>query len=94
MNRTTKQIGAIFKEFGEKIENGTCGVDIETLNDIASKMLHIKMTPEELSVYINVSRPTIYRMVADNRLPKPHKDLGGNTYWYRDEVDDYIDSHK
>ena len=33
--RTLKQIGRIFKEFGDKIENGTCGVDIETLNDIA-----------------------------------------------------------
>ena len=45
--RTLKQIGRIFKEFGDKIENGTCGVDIETLNDIANKMIHIKLYQEE-----------------------------------------------
>ena len=54
--RSLKEIGRIFKEFGDKIEKGTCGVDAETLNDIASKMIHIKLNAEATCTYLNCSR--------------------------------------
>lgn len=92
--RSLKEIGKIFKEFGERIENGTCGTDPETLQQIASMMLHIKLNIEDVCKYINCSRATLNRMVADGRIPYPHKESGGKEYWYRDEIDDYIDLHK
>lgn len=91
---TNKVIAKIFRDFADKIENGTCGVDAETLTDIANNMIHIKMTAEETCNYLNVSRATLTRMVCDGRVPNPHKDAGGNKYWYRDEVDNFIAEYK
>ena len=88
--RSLKEIGRIFKQFGEKIENGTCGVDIETLNDIASKMIHIKLNAEQTCRFLNCSRATLTRMINDKRIPRPHKEPGGKEYWYQDELEDYI----
>ena len=93
-NRSLKEIGRIFKEFGDKIEKGTCGVDVETLNDIASKMIHIKLNAEATCTYLNCSRATLTRMVSDGRIPKPRKEAGGKEYWYQDELDDYIAENK
>lgn len=39
-----KQIANIFREFANKIENGTCEVDEENLVEIANTMIHIKLT--------------------------------------------------
>lgn len=89
-----KHIANIFREFADKIENNTCDVDIDTLTDIANKMIHIKMTAEETCTYLNVSRATLTRMVADGRVPYPHKDKGGNKHWYRDEIDKFISDYK
>lgn len=91
---SNKAIANIFREFADKIEKGTCGVDAETLNDIANNMIHIKMTAEETAAYLNVSRSTLTRMVCDGRIPSPHKDRGGNKYWYRDEVDKQLQAYK
>lgn len=91
---TNKTIANIFRKFADKIEDGTCEVDTDTLTDIANKMIHIKMTAEETCSYLNVSRATLTRMVADGRIPHPHKDRGGNKYWYQDEVDDFMDNYK
>lgn len=93
-NLTNKAIAAIFRQFADKIENGTCAVDIETLTDIANKMIHIKMTAEETCSYLNVSRATLTRMVCDGRVPHPHKDRGGNKFWYQDEVDKFMSDYK
>ena len=89
MIRTTKEIARIFRDFADKIENGTCGTDVETLTDIANKMVHIKMTAEETCSYLNVSRATLTRMVADGRVPYPHKTRGGDKYWYQDEIEEW-----
>lgn len=91
---TNKVIANIFRNFADKIENGTCEVDIDTLTDISNKIIHIKMTAEQTCSYLNVSRATLTRMVADGRVPHPHKDRGENKYWYQDEIDDYIDNYK
>lgn len=84
---TNKTIASIFRQFAEKIEDNTCGVDIDTLTTIANNLIHIKMTAEETCSYLKVSRATLTRMVADGRIPLPRKDRGGNKYWYQDEVD-------
>jgi predicted DNA-binding transcriptional regulator AlpA len=88
--RSLKEIGRIFKQFGEKIETGTCGVDIDTLNDIASKMLHIKLNAEQTCRFLNCSRATLSRMINDGRVPRPYREAGGKEYWYQDELEDYI----
>lgn len=33
-------------------------------------------------------------MVADGRIPAPRKTLGGDKYWYQDEVDEHIAAYK
>lgn len=91
---TLKEIGKIFIEFGHKIENNECETDIETLSNIASKMIHIKKYEEDMIKDINCSRPTLYRMIADGRLPKPHKEAGKKQFWYWDEVLEHIDNYK
>lgn len=45
---TNKAIAKIFREFADKIENNTCAVDSETLTDIANKLIHIKLTAEQV----------------------------------------------
>lgn len=89
-----KQIANIFRDFADKIESNTCDVDADTLTEIANKMIHIKMTAEQTCSYLRVSRATLTRMVADGRVPIPHKDRGGDKYWYRDEVDKHITAYK
>lgn len=38
------------------------------------------------------SRPTVNRMIADGRLPKPHY-LWGRAYWWLDELEAHDDIH-
>ena len=33
-------------------------------------------------------------MIVDGRIPKPKKTLGGDKYWFQDELDDYIKEYK
>ena len=94
MIKSRSAIAAIFRKIAAKIEDGTCTVDTETLTDIANKMIHIKMTAEETCSYLNVSRATLTRMVCDGRVPHPHKDRGGNKFWYQDEVDKFMSDYK
>ena len=88
--KTNKEIARIFRLFADRVEDGTCGTDPATLTAVANTMIHIKMTAEETCSYLGVSRATLSRMVIDGRVPHPHKDRGGNKFWYQDEVDDYI----
>lgn len=91
---TAKAIAKIFREFADKIDNNTCDTDLETLTDIANKMLHIKLNVDEMCKFIHVSRATLIRMAYDGRIPKPKKDAGGKEYWYRDEVEEHIAEYK
>lgn len=91
---TNKVIANIFRKFADKIEKGTCEVDTETLTDIANKMIHIKLNKEQLALHLNVSYATITRMVADGRIPPPHKTAGEDKYWYQDEVEEHIANYK
>lgn len=92
--RTNKAIAKIFRDFADRIENGTCGVDAETLSTAANMLIHIKLTAEETCAYLGVSRATLTRMVADGRCPRPHKTRGGDKYWYQDEIEEWLIDYK
>lgn len=87
MIKSKKAIAFIFRQIADKIEAGTCEVDDEELTSIANTLIHRKLNAEQMCHYLNVSRSTLTRMVADGRVPNPHKTLGGEKYWWQDEVD-------
>lgn len=93
MIRSKKAIAAIFRKIADKIEAGTCEVDDRELTEIANMLVHRKLNAEQLSHHIGVSRSTIVRMVTDGRLPHPRKTLGGEKYWWQDEVENHIAEH-
>ena len=90
MIKSKSAIAAIFRKIAAKIEDGTCEVDDRALTEIANMLVHRKLNAEQLAHYLNVSRSTITRMVADGRIPHPRKTLGGDKYWWQDEVENYI----
>ena len=57
-------------------------------------LIHRKLNAEQLARHINVSRSTLTRMVTDGRIPHPRKTLGGEKYWWQDEVENYIAEYK
>ena len=94
MIKSKKAIAAIFRQIANKIEAGTCEVDDEELTEIANSFIHRKLNAEQLARHLNVSRSTITRMVADGRIPRPRKTLGGDKYWWQDEVENHIAEYK
>ena len=64
------------------------------LNELADMLVHRKLNAEQLAHHLNVSRSTITRMVADGRIPHPRKTLGGEKYWWQDEVENHIAEYK
>ena len=85
-----KMILNILKDTYNKIENDTCGLDEDEILSLANTLTHVKLNIEQTCKYINCSRATLHRMIIDGRLPKPKKTLGGDKYWFQDEIDDYI----
>lgn len=90
MIKSKKAIASIFRQIADKIEAGTCEVDDEELTEIANNFIHRKLNAEQLSHHLGVSRSTITRMVTDGRIPPPNKTLGGDKYWWQDEVENSI----
>lgn len=95
MNNSIKHIIIkILKDTIHKIENNECALDDDEILAIAKNLIHIKLNIEQTCRYINVSRATLNRMIIDGRIPKPKKTLGGDKYWFQDELDNYINEHK
>ena len=90
MIKSKKAIASIFRKIADKIEAGTCEVDDRELNELANMLVHRKLNAEQLAHHLGVSRSTITRMVADGRIPRPRKTLGGDKYWWQDEVENHI----
>lgn len=90
MIRTKKAIAAIFRKIADKIEAGTCELNDLELTEIANMLVHRKLNAEQVAHHLGVSRTTITRMVADGRIPHPRKTLGGEKYWWQDEVENSI----
>lgn len=90
MNNSIKlTIIKILKDTIDKIENDECSLDDEEILSIAKNLVHIKLNIEQTCNYIHVSRATLNRMIIDGRVPTPNKTLGGDKYWFQDELDDY-----
>ena len=94
MIKTKTAIANIFRQIANRIEEGTCEVDDRELTEIANMLIHRKLNAKQLARHINVSRSTISRMVADGRIPHPRKTLGGDKYWWQDEVENHIAEYK
>nr|DAH00160.1 MAG TPA: putative transcriptional regulator [Crassvirales sp.] len=94
MIKTKKVIASIFRQMAQRIEDDTCEVDDRELTEIANMLIHRKLNAEQLARYLNVSRSTLTRMVTDGRIPRPRKTLGGNKYWWQDEVENHIAEYK
>lgn len=90
MIRTKKAIAAIFRKIADKIEADTCELNNLELTEIANMLVHRKLNAEQVAHHLGVSRTTITRMVADGRIPHPRKTLGGEKYWWQDEVENSI----
>ena len=90
MIRSKIAIASIFRKIADKIEAGTCEVDDRELTEIANTLVHRKLNAEQLAHHLRVSRSTITRMVTDGRIPHPRKTLGGDKYWWQDEVENHI----
>lgn len=90
MIKSHKAIAAIFRKIADAIDEGTCEVEDRELTEIANMLVHRKLNAEQLAHHLNVSRSTITRMVADGRIPHPRKTLGGDKYWWQDEVDNHL----
>ena len=90
MIKSRNAIAAIFRKIATKIEDGTCKVDDRELTEIANMLVHRKLNAEQLAHHLGVSRSTITRMVTDGRIPYPRKTLGGDKYWWQDEVENHI----
>lgn len=94
MIKTKKAIATIFRQIAKRIEDNTCEVDDRELTEIANMLIHRKLNAEQLARHINVSRSTLTRMVTDGRIPHPRKTLGGDKYWWQDEVENHIAKYK
>ena len=94
MNKLKKAIADRLRAIATKIENDTCEVDDEELIEFANSLIHRKLNAEQTCKYLNVSRSTLTRMVADGRVPPPKKTIGGDKYWWQDELDEHIESYK
>ena len=89
-----KMILKILKDTYNKIESDTCGLDEDEILNLANTLTHVKLNIEQTCKHLNCSRATLNRMIFDGRVPKPYKEPGGKEYWYQDELDNYIKSHK
>lgn len=94
MIKTKKVIAVIFRQIAQRIEDDTCEVDDRELTEIANMLIHRKLNAEQLARHINVSRSTLTRMVTDGRIPHPRKTIGGEKYWWQDEVENHIAEYK
>ena len=94
MIKTKKVIAAIFRQIAQRIEDDTYEVDDRELTEIANMLIHRKLNAEQLAKHLNVSRSTLTRMVTDGRIPHPRKTLGGDKYWWQDEVENHIAEYK
>ena len=86
IQRTAHQIAQIFRRVADKIDNGTCGMSLTELNNIASSLIHVEITLEEACHILNISRATLNRRIQSGELPQPHKDPGGKKYFWEDEI--------
>ena len=83
-----KLISAHLRDIADKLDAGTCKINMKQAEYIISTFTHIEMTKEEVCDEFNISRATFDRYVSSGYIPKgikvKHKT---NLVWYKDEVE-------
>lgn len=82
-----KVVAKMLRHLAEVIERGQCGMDDEEIATVAQMLTHRKITIEQAAQYLNISRPTLYRRIAEEKIPPPRKEPGGKEYYWLDELE-------
>lgn len=97
-------IGMLLKSLLKEYESGQCdtitNADNEAINE---KLLELKqllanqqdetLTIEQASIFLNVSRPTIYKYIKEGKLT-PKKQLGGTLQFKKKDLIKLIQNEK
>lgn len=79
----------------DRIEQGTCVIDMGAAEDIINMLAHIPLSKEQACDFLNISRATFDNYVGLGKLPKGRKEVGKKELvWYKDELQKCIDSLK
>lgn len=88
----TKMVVREMKYVTGKIERGECKMTNEEGMHFMSFISHEEMTKEQVLLYLRWSRAKFDDYVARGLMPKGKKRSGSSTlYWYRDEINSYLD---
>lgn len=82
-----KLVGKLLIDAGNRIINGTCGLDDDEILALSSTLLHRKLNIEQTCQTYGFSRATLFRKIERGEFPKPHKDSGGKEYFWQDEIE-------
>lgn len=77
----------MLRHLADMIEGDKCGVDDDELEAMAALLTHRKITMEQAAQVLNISRPTLYRRIAEGVVPKPKKEPGGKEFYWLDELE-------
>lgn len=80
-------VAKMLRQLADVIERGKCGMDDEEIEAVAQMLTHRKITIEQAAQYLNISRPTLYRRIAEGKIPPPRKEPGGKEYYWLDELE-------
>lgn len=91
MKSIAKVLANELRNIADKLEAGTCVIDMDAAEDIIKMLAHVPMSKTEAYEYLNVSRATFDIMVALGELPKGRKIKGKKELvWYKDELEECI----
>ena len=81
-----KHIADFLRKAASDIEADKCGLDDDEILDVASALIHRKLTMEQVSHMKHYSTTTLKRRINSEAMPPPHKEPGGKKYMYQDEI--------
>lgn len=88
MKSIVKVLANELRNIADRLENGTCVIDMNAAEDIISMLAHVPMSKTEAYLYLNMSRATFDNKVALGELPKGRKVRGKKELvWYKDELE-------
>ena len=76
----------------DRLEEGTCVIDMGAAQDIINILAHVPLSKEQACEFLNVSRATFDNHVRLGNIPKGRKEVGKKELvWYKDELQQCID---
>lgn len=76
----------------DRLEDGTCVIDMGAAQDIINILAHVPLSKEQACEFLNVSRATFDNHVRLGNIPKGRKEVGKKELvWYKDELQQCID---